>query len=146
MNSGIILGVVLVLAVFGSSGVWSQILTTRTSSTLSTTTNIVVLHPTIRRGMILAASMNETEFRNNFDSSGLGRLEYLGYAYTNGLNGTPDLRKGFPVNYDSSDPFFSTMFERGNVVAQDTVIKPKNPATITLVYVMYIGPLCTPNC
>jgi hypothetical protein len=56
---------------------------------------------------VLEIDVNLTESPNfladNFDSTGLGKLAYLGFAICNGQNGTKDRRGRVAVGYDSSE-------------------------------------------
>lgn len=50
---------------------------------------------------------------DNFDTTGLGKNERLGWAICNGNNGTRDRRKRVSVQYDSSDALYSTLGDTG---------------------------------
>ncbi len=46
--------------------------------------------------------MTTGQITANFDSSGLGTGDYLGYARCNGQNGTEDYRRRVPIGHDST--------------------------------------------
>lgn len=59
-----------------------------------------------RRGTPIGEITMRAALTDRFDSTGLGRWEYSGWAICNGANGTVDLRSRFVVGYDNrnTDP------------------------------------------
>jgi microcystin-dependent protein len=51
-------------------------------------------------GDVKMVNCNNAYINTNFDNSGLGRLERLGWAICNGQNGTADMRGRFAVGFD----------------------------------------------
>jgi len=50
---------------------------------------------------------------DNFDSTGLGKNKWLGWALMNGQNGTPSAAGKFFVNYDDADPDYNALGKTG---------------------------------
>jgi len=85
----------------------------------------------IKIGEIKMLAMSELDIANEFDSTGLGVLKYVGFAIANGNNGTYDFTRKTPIGYDPTT--FISGFDysiMGNTFGEEkhTLTEPEMPS------------------